>query len=313
MKIIELKNISKYFGPELILDDISFGIFEGDIVGFLGPNGAGKSTTMKILTGLLFPDSGDYLYRKESILSSPGLIKNKIGYLPEFPPIYNYLRVIENLKFFQDIKGVRSGRQQEINRIVDVCGLGEVKNKLAGHLSKGFRQRLGLAIGLLGDPEVIILDEPTVGLDPIQIKETRKLIKHLGKEKTVVLSSHILGEVSEVCNRVIIINKGRILTEELTENLVKKIRVNSYNIETIAEEKDIINELEKMEGVSKVKVVDKKADGEISLIIESSSDQDLRKDLVNLFSRNNWTLLSLSKTEPTLENIFMDHIKDKEE
>ncbi|MCK4667256.1 ATP-binding cassette domain-containing protein [Candidatus Dependentiae bacterium] len=313
MKIIELKNISKHFGSDLILDNISFGIFEGDIVGFLGPNGAGKSTTMKILTGLLFPDSGDYLYRKESALSSPGLIKNKIGYLPEVPPIYNYLRVIENLNFFQDIKGVRSGRKKELNRIVDVCGLGEVKNKLAGHLSKGFRQRLGLAIGLLGDPDVLILDEPTVGLDPIQIKETRKLIKHLGKEKTVVLSSHILSEVSEVCNRVIIINKGKILTEELTENLVKKIHVNSYNVETIAEEKDIINELEKIEGVSKVAVVDKKTSGEISLIIESNSDLDLRKDIVNLFSRNNWTLLSLSKTEPTLENIFMDHIKDKEE
>ena len=312
MKIIELKEIFKYFGSDLILKDVSFSIFKGEIIGFLGPNGAGKTTTMRILTGLLYPDQGEYYFNKGNILDNPEILKDRIGYLPENPPIYDNLRVIENLEFFLDIRLKIKNPIKQLNRVIDLCGLEEVRFKLASTLSKGYRQRLGLGIALLGDPEVIILDEPTVGLDPIQIKETRNLIKKLGNEKTVILSSHILSEVSDICNKVIIINNGEILTEEKPEVLVKQITANLYRIESDAEKERVVQEFQKLQEISEVQVVS--GDKNIkTFIIKANTDKDLRKIIVKTFNEQDWTLISMVKEEPSLEEIFLNFVKFRED
>ncbi|MDD3626365.1 MAG: ABC transporter ATP-binding protein [bacterium] len=312
MKLVELKNINKYYGNDLILEDISFSIYSGDVVGFLGPNGAGKSTTMRILCGLLYPDSGEYLFQKEDVLLNPDMIKNKIGYLPEDPPVYGYLRVKENLNFFYDLKESSGNKRKDLNKIIDVCGLGEVLNKLTNTLSKGYRQRLGLAIALLGNPELIILDEPTVGLDPIQIKETRNLIKNLSLKTTIILSSHILSEVAEICNRVLIINKGKILTEETTETL-KKITGKDYYIFKISGSKDtFLKRLTELKIINEFNVIEESS-SDFTLRISSLEGADVRKELMKVINESDeWNLVEMAKAELSLEDVFMDILERKE-
>lgn len=313
MRLLELNRVDKYYNSDQVLSDITFSVYKGDILGFLGPNGAGKSTTLKIISGTLQPDSGDVIFDKESIFKKPGNIINRIGYLPETPPIYDYLKVKENLDFFARFRCDSSNRPGFINRSIELCGLSEVINQLAGTLSKGFRQRLGLGIALLGDPDLLILDEPTAGLDPIQIQETRKLIRNLSREKTVLLSSHILSEVSELCNRLVIIHRGKILAEGKTEDLVKDIALNRFILELAAPEPEVMEGLGKIISIEKIrKLPSVKPTDHLKLEIES--DSELRTKILKLVSDQEWNLISINKQEPTLENIFLKFVnKDEDE
>ena len=217
--MIEVKHITKSYGRRSALDDVSFKIDEGDVLGFLGANGAGKSTTMNIITGYISSDSGEVLINGKSILDDPTEAKKNIGYLPEIPPLYNDMTVEKYLKFMFDLKKVRLPMKEHINSICDKVGITDVKGRIIKHLTKGYRQRVGLAQALLGDPPVLILDEPTVGLDPAQIIEMRKLIKELGEKHTIILSSHVLSEVQAVCDKIIIINNGKIAAQGVTDEL----------------------------------------------------------------------------------------------
>src|SRR5690606_21090873 len=213
--LIQVENLTKKYGDHLAVDNISFAVEKGEILGFLGPNGAGKSTVMNIITGYISATDGTVKVDGYDILEEPEKVKSRIGYLPELPPLYGDMTVIEYLNFVSDIKGVgKEERQEDIKQVMDLVGIDNVKGRLINNLSKGYRQRVGLAQAILGNPEVLILDEPTVGLDPKQIIEIRNLIKDLGKEHTVILSSHILPEVSAVCDRVIIIDKGKIVASD---------------------------------------------------------------------------------------------------
>ena len=220
--MIEVKNLVKRYGNHLALDNVSFTIQKGEVVGFLGPNGAGKSTTMNIITGYLSSTEGDVLVDGVSVLEQPEKAKQKIGYLPELPPLYTDMTVNEYLSFVCDLKGVPAKQKEEtLARVTKQARISDVRKRLIRNLSKGYKQRVGIAQALVGDPELLILDEPTVGLDPKQITEVRDLIKNLSEEHTLIISSHILAEVQAVCDRVIIINKGRIVATDTPDNLAK--------------------------------------------------------------------------------------------
>ncbi|HEX7713924.1 MAG TPA: ABC transporter ATP-binding protein, partial [Bacillota bacterium] len=226
--MIQVENVTKRYGQHVAVEQLNFTVNRGEILGFLGPNGAGKSTTMNIITGYISATEGTVKVDGRDILEDPQAVKEKIGYLPEFPPLYPEMTVQEYLDFVCEIKKVpETDRQENLERIVETVKIGEVKNRLIKNLSKGYKQRIGLAQALVGNPEVLILDEPTVGLDPKQIIEIRNLIKELGKEHTIILSSHILPEVSAVCERVIIINKGKIVASDTPANLAKSLAASS--------------------------------------------------------------------------------------
>ena len=221
--MIEIKNLCKVFGDKRAVDDVSFRVEEGEIMGFLGPNGAGKSTTLNILTGYLSATSGTCLVDGLDILEQPLEAKRNIGFLPEMPPLYTDMTVREYLNFIYDLKGCAFPREQHIREICDVVKIGDVYGRLIGNLSKGYRQRVGIAQALIGNPRVLIFDEPTVGLDPKQIIDIRNLIRMLGKEHTIILSTHILPEVQAVCDRIVVINKGKLVANEKTEDLVTAV------------------------------------------------------------------------------------------
>ena len=226
MSII-VENLTKQYGPQKAVDDISFKVDTGEILGFLGPNGAGKTTTMKIITCFMAPTNGDVKVNDVSIHSNQEEIKRKIGYLPENNPLYYDMPVLEYLDFVGELQGIEKNKiQNRIAEMVHVCGLNDEKHKKIGELSKGYRQRVGLAQAMIHDPEILILDEPTTGLDPNQIIEIRKLIRHIGKEKTVILSTHILPEVEATCDRILIINKGKIVADGTSETLRKQAQGN---------------------------------------------------------------------------------------
>ena len=278
--MIKIKNLTKKYGNVYAIKDISFEVKKGEIIGFLGPNGAGKSTTMNIITGYIPATSGEAWIAGYNIMDEPLEVKKRIGYLPEIPPLYLDMRVIEYLKFVAELKNVpRKEVESRIKYVMDKLQISDVKGRKICNLSKGYKQRVGFAQALLGNPDVLILDEPTVGLDPQQIIEIRELIKQLGEEHTVILSSHILSEISAVCNRVIIINRGEIVAVDTPENLSKEIGeenaslediflkiINSNKkIETIQEELDS-NEINTLQEVSE--------DGEIEEIQEESDSNE---------------------------------------
>ncbi|MFY0598762.1 MAG: ATP-binding cassette domain-containing protein [Cyclobacteriaceae bacterium] len=302
MSII-VENLTKKYGEQKAVNDISFEIKTGEVVGFLGPNGAGKSTTMKIITCFMAPSSGDVKLDGSSIHTDPELIKKKIGYLPENNPLYLDMPIVDYLRFSAQIQGVeKSMISSRIGEMIDKCGLDREKHKNINELSKGYRQRVGLAQAMIHDPEILILDEPTTGLDPNQIVEIRKLIKELGEEKTVILSSHILSEVEATCDRILIINRGRIVADGSSDNLRSQSQgqeLLTINIE--AEPSKVESAILGLGSVEKVSAVDGKY-GWFS--VQSKPEMSSRKEVFDLCVKNKWYLMEMTGVETRLEDVF---------
>jgi ABC-2 type transport system ATP-binding protein len=314
--MIEVDNVTKRFGPLVAVDHISFSVPRGEVVGFLGPNGAGKSTTMRILAGFFPPTSGVASVGGHDVVTHALQVKQMVGYFPERVSVYPDLPVRSFLDFVAEAKDVpRAERKQEINRVIDACGLAKVSHRIIGHLSKGYRQRVGIAQALVHKPQVLILDEPTIGLDPEQVVEIRKLIRDLGSERTVILSTHILSEVSTVCDRVIIIDGGRILASESLRELHSQLqRTRRIRVEAEGPSAAIEEALRQLPGVEKVR----NADGEdvesahnAVCIVEYTGD-DLRKAVSRAILEHGWGLLEVRSIEPTLEDMYLQLVRDAE-
>lgn len=312
--MIEIKNLTKYYGKKKAVDNISFTINKGEIVGFLGPNGAGKTTTMSIITGYLSYTDGSVKIDGTEVLDDPIAIKKKIGYLPEQPPLYLDMTVDEYLDFVCELKHVKENKEAHITEILGMVGITDVRKRLIRNLSKGYKQRVGLAQALVGDPEILILDEPTVGLDPKQIIEIRNVIKKLGKTRTVILSSHILPEVSAVCERVVIINKGRIVAEDTPENLSKeKAERQQFIIRVAGEKEKIASALKETQGVASVKEISSKEPDSYDFLVESMADIDARKPVFNMLSKKSMPILMLQPNNLSLEEVFIKLTKESNE
>lgn len=307
--MIEVTNLVKHYGDQKAVNDISFFIDEGEVVGFLGPNGAGKSTTMNIVTGYLSPTSGTVKIAGTNILDEPILAKKKIGYLPEHPPLYFDMTVKEYLDFIYDLKGCRGSakeRQKHIGNICELVGIDNVYNRMTRNLSKGYKQRVGLAQALVGDPEVLILDEPTVGLDPIQIIEIRNVIKDLGKKRTVILSSHILSEIQQICGRVLVINKGQLIANDTPDNLARTVESeHRYNLRVTGNPETIMSILRGIPGMKSVQALGSKEYNSSDYLIVSRENEDVRKAVFNSLERANLPVLQLTPVGATLEDIFI--------
>lgn len=304
--MIEIDGLSKAFGTKLAVDDVSFRVEEGEIMGFLGPNSAGKSTTMNILTGYLSATSGTCRVNGIDILEDPLEAKRNIGFLPELPPLYTDMTVREYLNFIYDLKGCRFPRAQHVREICDVVKIGDVYDRLIGNLSKGYRQRVGIAQALIGNPRVLIFDEPTVGLDPKQIIDIRNLIRMLGKEHTIILSTHILPEVQAVCDRIVVINKGKLVANEKTEDLVTAVDGSRKMIAKIVGPQDEVEKvLKSVAGIRSVDVLGKRDTDSVSYLIESEERVDARKPLFYTLASKGWPLVGLEGMELSLEDIFI--------
>lgn len=304
--MIEINNLCKVFGDKRAVDDVSFRVEEGEIMGFLGPNGAGKSTTMNILTGYLSATAGTCLVNGVDILEQPLEAKRNIGFLPEMPPLYTDMTVKEYLSFIYDLKGCTFPRTQHLREICDVVKIGDVYDRLIGNLSKGYRQRVGIAQALIGNPRVLIFDEPTVGLDPKQIIDIRNLIRMLGKEHTIILSTHILPEVQAVCDRIVVINKGKLVANEKTEDLVTAVDGSRKMVaKIVGPQEDVLKALKGVAGIRTVDVLGKRDTDSISYLIESEERVDARKPLFYTLSSKGWPLVGLEGMELSLEDIFI--------
>lgn len=304
--MIEVKNLTKNYGDKKAVNDISFVVNDGEILGFLGQNGAGKSTTMNMLTGYISSTKGNVLINGVNILDNPIKAKANIGYLPELPPLYLDMTVKSYLNFVYDLKKCKLPRKSHLSDICELCRITDVKERIIKHLSKGYKQRVGLAQALIGNPPVLILDEPTVGLDPKQMVDIRNLIKKLGNSHTVILSSHILSEIQDVCDRVIIINQGEIAADDTVTNLSKNISADHRLIVQIEGEKDeILFELRKIKGLKYARANIEREKGVYEYELDADEDIDLRREVSELIRKNNWTVLLMKTTEMTLEDIFL--------
>ena len=311
--MIKIEHLVKRYGANYALNDVSFEIGEGEIVGLLGPNGAGKSTTMNILTGYLSTTSGAAYVGGINILENPIEAKKFIGFLPEQPPVYGDMTVLEYINFVYELKSATQPREEHVNEILSTVKLTDVKNRLIRNLSKGYKQRVGIAQALVGDPKVIIFDEPTVGLDPKQILEVRNLIRSLGKRHTVILSTHILSEVQAVCERVIIINKGRIIANERTEDITKTIEDGyRYEVKICGPVSEVSSGLEKIYGVRSVTQTGLRDADSYAYVIESDKGIDPRKPIFNFCSSRGYSILGLSPVGTDLESIFINLVDRSE-
>lgn len=312
--MIEVKHVTKKYGKTIAVEDISFTIKEGEIVGLLGPNGAGKSTTMNILTGFIEQTEGDVIIDGYNMLKKPMKAKREIGYMPEGVPLYTDLTVKEFVTYMAELKKVdKKTKKEQVEKVLNATGIQNVKNKLIKNLSRGYKQRVSMAGALVGEPKILILDEPTVGLDPKQITEIRNLIKDLGKQHTVILSSHILSEVSQICNKVIIINKGKIVAIDTPENLENKVANNNciyVTVEDLDNKMNIIKD--KIEKVKKVELLKENEDGTKQYMIEAEGYIDLRKTIFAEFAKENITIFEMKKADTTLEDAFMKLIEGGE-
>ncbi len=304
--MVEVRNLTKRYGANLAVDHVSFTIDEGSIVGFLGPNGAGKSTTMNIITGYLSATDGSVSVSGKNTLDDPNDVKRLIGYLPEQPPLYLEMTVKEYLNFVYELKKCSLPRQKHLEEICQLVKIDNVYHRLIGNLSKGYKQRVGIAQALIGNPPVLILDEPTVGLDPKQIIEIRTLIKNLGRNHTIILSSHILPEVQAVCERIIVINNGKLVADGATDTLAHDLS-KDHRLIMRAEgpEKEIVHAIAAMEHVADVYSLGEKEPGAYDFSVESALDVDIRRDLFALMARNGWPVLALKNTDLTLEDLFL--------
>jgi len=306
--VIEVNNLVRRYGPHIAVDHASFKIEKGEIVGFLGPNGAGKSTTMNILTGYLSSTEGTVKVDGQDILEYPTEIKRKIGYLPENPPLYQDMTVTEFLSFASEIKGIPAkDKKDKMNRIMETVGVADVSKRLIKNLSKGYKQRVGLAQAMIGDPQVLIMDEPTAGLDPKQILEIRDLIISLGQDHTIILSSHILPEVSAVCKRVLIINQGKIVADDTPENLAKRILGGSHIILRMdATEAAVSKALGKVSALRNLEFRESQESGAVEAIAEAAEDADIRRDLFRALAAADIPILMMRSQDMSLEEIFLD-------
>lgn len=317
--MIEVKNVTKKYGNFVAVDNISFTVNDGEVVGLLGPNGAGKSTTMNMITGFIELTEGTIKVNGYDVLSQPAKAKKQIGYMPEGVPLYSELTVKEFVEYMAELKKVpRKERKDQISKILYETGIEDVANKLIRNLSRGYRQRVSLAGALIGNPEVIILDEPTVGLDPKQITEIRQLIKRLGKKHTVILSSHILSEVSQICEKVIIINKGKIIAVDTPDNLEKKTENQNVILLTVEDKKNNMNNLkEDIPEMSECKLIKDNNDGTKQYMIKSNIEFDLRKKMFEILPKKDITIFELKNAEKSLEDAFITLIdtntKEREE
>lgn len=308
--MIEALNLTKVYDNTPALTDVSFTVEKGEILGFLGPNGAGKTTTMRILTGYLPPTSGTAKVAGFDVLDQSKEVRERIGYMPENPPVYGDMTVSSFLRFISRIKGVPPAKEKErVDAVVHKCSLESVYKRLIGHLSRGYRQRVGLAQALIHDPEVLILDEPTIGLDPAQIIEIRQLIKGLAGNHTVILSSHILPEVEQTCARVVIINKGKIIAIDSPEKLSMSLRgANLYTIRVRRSSPELENKLKTLQGV-----VDFKIEEDGSYVIETGKDVDIREEIAELVVGRKAGLLELRPVAFTLEDVFVQLMETDEQ
>ncbi len=305
--MIEVSKLTKYYGDKKAVDNISFTVNKGEIVGFLGPNGAGKTTTMNIMTGYLSYTAGSVKINGYDILENPVQAKKSIGYLPEVPPLYTDMTVDEYLRFVSELKKVNRSEIAENNdRILKMVGIENVRGRRIANLSKGYRQRVGLAQALIGDPAILILDEPTVGLDPKQIIEIRRLIKSLAKDHTIILSSHILSEISAICDRILIINKGLLICEDTPANLAERYgNPNAIEITAECDKEKGVELLKTVNGVKKIVILNS-TESSATYRIEAKKDIDeLRKDIFFTFAKNEIVILSQKKAEASLEDIFL--------
>lgn len=301
---IQVKNLTKIYGEQKAIDSISFEIKTGEIVGFVGPNGAGKSTTMKILTGFIPPSSGEAKINNLDLIEKSLEIRKHIGYLPENNPLYLDMYVKEYLEFVAGIYKLGKNTKSRIKEIIEQTGLSVEQKKKIGALSKGYRQRVGLAQALIHDPEILILDEPTSGLDPNQIIEIRNLISQVGKEKTVMLSTHIMQEVEAICDRIIIINKGKIVADDSIDSIYSHTKDQLITVIVEFDKAPDQKQLEKIELVDKVAKVDDK-----NWLIQSTSTEDIRPKIFNFAVKSDLAVLSMQKKEKSLEEVFQELTK----
>lgn len=305
--MIEVKNLTKCYGKHLAVDNLSFTVEKGQIYGFLGPNGAGKSTTMNIMTGYLGATKGEVLIDGHDILKEPEEAKRCIGYLPEQPPLYLEMTVMEYLRFAAELKKIpKEDMEIQIEKAMRLTRLSDVRGRLISNLSKGYKQRVGLAQAILGFPEIIILDEPTVGLDPKQIIEIRELIRKLAKEHTVILSSHILAEIREVCDYILIIARGKLVASDTPENLENsKSGTGHIEIEVRREQKEVERVLDRIDQVKRVEYT-LLEDGTVRAQIEAKGSGDIRERIFHAFADQKMPLLTLKLNKSTLEEIFLE-------
>jgi len=303
--IIEVDNLTKYYGDFPAIENISFTVNKGEILGFLGPNAAGKTTTMRVLTGFMPPTSGSAKIAGFDVVDQSLEARRRIGYLPETVPLYTEMSVRDYLDFMGRIRGMsKEWRRRRVNEVIDVCRLDEYATSLIGKLSKGFRQRVGIAQAVLHEPEVLIMDEPTIGIDPIQVVETRNLIKGFGGEHTIILSTHILPEVSMVCERVIIIHEGQVVAIDRPENLSERLRgTERIEVDIRGPVADVMSALRDIPGVQEVTRISKDDLG--SYNIESASGADLGEQIATLVFERHWGLLRLQPIQMSLEEIFL--------
>ena len=305
-RMITVKHLTKRYGSHLAVDDISFTVQDGEIVGFLGPNGAGKSTTMNMLTGYISSSSGEALINETDILDNPIRAKRDIGYLPELPPLYQEMTVMHYLHFVYDLKKCKLPRKAHLTEICNLCKIADVKDRIIKNLSKGYRQRVGLAQALVGNPPILILDEPTVGLDPNQMLEMRTLIKRLGKRHTVILSSHILSEIQAVCDRVIIINKGKIVADGAIDTLAQCMSQNHrLKVRLDGNVAEVLQTFRAIEGVAKVQQSAQQESGLYDYELEPIGNADLRKAVNAAAQANGWNIYRMESGMLTLEDIFL--------
>ncbi|MDE6665812.1 MAG: ABC transporter ATP-binding protein [Ruminococcus sp.] len=310
--MIEVKNLSKKYGDKQAVKNISFKVEQGEILGFLGPNGAGKSTTMNMLTGYISSTSGQILVNGADIFEDPKKAKSFIGYLPEIPPLYIDMTIDAYLNFVYDLKKCKLPRKAHLKDVCDLCKITDVRNRIIKNLSKGYRQRVGLAQALINNPPVLILDEPTVGLDPNQIIEIRSLIKKLGKRHTVILSSHILPEIQAVCDRIIIINKGEVAADGTADEIAKQL-TNEHKMtvriegtsKTSADKDEIVKAIKGLKGIKYVRADMEREKGIYDYDVEADEKTDIRRSLNDLCRKKGWNILMLQLSDLTLEDIFL--------
>jgi ABC-2 type transport system ATP-binding protein len=312
--VIEVQHLSKRYGRVTAVDDVSFRVERGEILGFLGPNGAGKTTTMRILTGYMPATAGKAIVAGFDVFDQPLEAKQRTGYLPETPPLYPDMTVLEYLTFVAKIKGVAAAdRQQRIHQVMDRTRVADMANRLCSKLSKGYKQRVGLAQAIIHNPDVLILDEPTVGLDPKQIIETRQLIKELAGNHTIILSTHILPEVSQTCQRVVIINKGRVVAVDTPDNLTARLRgAETLYVQVDAAGADASAALGHIPGVTRVTEADRR-DQLVGYEVDSETGRDVRRDLARAVVTNGWGLLELRPMRISLEDVFLKVITEENE
>ena len=303
--MIQATDVTHYYGPYPAIQDVSFDVRRGEVLGFLGPNGAGKTTTMRILTGFLPPSNGSVTLDGYDVVEKSLEVRKKVGYLPETVPLYTDMTVTNYLKYMGTLRGMPASRIPiRIGEVIDVCRLGDYRKTQIGKLSKGFRQRVGIAQAIIHEPEVLVLDEPTIGIDPIQVVETRSLIQELGREQTVVLSSHILPEVSMICERVLIIHEGRIVAEDTPQNLAQGLQgVERLEVEVGGPSAEVLPALQKIEGVTSVS--HRNLQGRHTYMIQAQPGLDLRDDISREVIGNGWSLRGMQMMGMTLEEIFL--------